>query len=346
MLVGRKKAHSTAVVLSLLAVAVFGSGALAIAVTDHWSEISASKNHTDSPQTNHQPKQVETHQTADSPVQPVPRTSITKPPVWQFTPAGQHFHSQAVLVYDLTRGQKIFATNEQAVRAPASLVKIMTALVAIEQLPDLQARTTMPASVLNQMRQNNASVAGFLVGESVTVNDLLHGALLASGGDASYLLAELVGGQAEFVALMNRKAQQLGMMQTHFVNTTGLDHPGQVSTAADIAKLLQFALRHPTFRQIFERREYLYQNTHRQLLISSTLFKHLSQAEVNNLTIVGGKTGTTNQAGLCLASLVRQGDRELLVVTLGAPITAWPNPAPLHVADLQSILANLRLVEQ
>lgn len=346
MLVGRKKAHSTAVVLSLLAVAVFGGGALAIAVTDRWSEISVPKNRTDSPQTNHQPKQVETPQSTDSPAQSAPQASVAKPLVWQFAPAGQRFHSQAVLIYDLTRGQKIFATNEQTVRAPASLVKIMTALVAIEQLPDLQARTTMPVSVLNQMRQSNASMAGFLAGESVTVNDLLHGALLASGGDASYLLAELVGGQAEFVALMNRKAQQLGMTQTRFVNTTGLDQPGQVSTATDIAKLLQFALRHPTFRQIFEKREYLYQNTNRQLLIGSTLFKHLPQAKVNNLTVIGGKTGTTNQAGLCLASLVRQGDRELLVVTLGAPITAWPNPAPLHVADLQLILANLRLIEQ
>lgn len=342
----QQRVWSTGIVLSLLVTMVVGGGALAIMVADQWNGMSALDSHTDLIHNN------QTSSRDPSPSQ-LPQIKQQLPPaadtprrrVWQLAPDGQTLNSKSVLVYDLTQSETVFDSNSQVVRAPASLVKIMTALVAIEQLPDLQARTTVSSAVINQMRRSNASVAGFLAGESVTVNDLLHGALLASGGEASYLLAEMAGGQALFVALMNQKAQMLGMNQTRFVDTVGLDHRDQVSSAADIAKLLQFALQNPTFRQVFEAREYLYQGINRQLLISSTLFKRLPQTEINNLTVLGGKTGTTERAGLCLASLVRQKERELLIVTLGAPIDVWPNPSPLQVADLQAILTNLHLVE-
>ncbi len=348
MIVNQKRVWPTGIVLGLLVSVVIGGGALAIIVANQWNGISALENHASLQQTNRESKgsDVASSQASNSQVQPTPPAPVVKPLIWQLAPEGQKLHSQSALIYDLTRGEKVFELNAQIARAPASLVKIMTVLVAIEQLPDLQARTMIPATVLNQMRQSNASVAGFVAGESVTVSDLLHGALLASGGDASYLLAEMAGGQARFVALMNHKALQLGMAQTHFINTTGLDHPEQVSSATDIAKMLQFALQHPTFRKVFESREYLYQGANRQLLISSTLFKRLPQVEINNLTVLGGKTGTTDRAGLCLASLVRRGERELLVITLGAPITAWPNPAPLHVADLSELLNHLHLIER
>lgn len=337
----RQRVWSTGIVLSLLTAMVVGGGALAIVVVDQWNGISALDSHADVSQAGQKSIQESALNQSQSLPSPVP-----KPQLWQLALGNQKLNSQSVLVYDLTRDEAVFEMNSQVIRAPASLVKIMTVLVAIEQLPDLQARTTVSATVINQMRQANASMAGFVAGESVTVNDLLYGALLASGGEASYLLAEMAGGQASFVALMNQKAQVLGMSQTRFMNPIGLDHPDQVSSAADLAKLLQFALQNPTFRSVFEARQYLYQGAHRQLPIYSTLFKRLPQALINNFTVLGGKTGTTEQAGLCLASLVRRGERELLIVTLGAPIDAWPNPSPLQVADLSVLLKHLHLIER
>lgn len=342
----RQRVWSTGIVLSLLVAMVVSGGALAIMVADQWNGISALDNHADlkqaEPSLTAAPPSTQSSQTQP---QPAPPPAPKPPRVWRLALGDHKLNSQSALVYDLTRAETVFEASSQAIRAPASLVKIMTVLVAIEQLPDLQTRTIVPAAVLSQMRQANASAAGFLVGESVTVNDLLHGALLASGGEASYLLAEMAGGQASFVTLMNQKAQALGMNQSHFTNPIGLDHPDQVSSAADLAKLLQFALQNPTFRRVFEARQYVYQGVNRQLMINSTLFQRLPQVGINNFTVLGGKTGTTERAGLCLASLVRQGERELLVITLGAPIDNWSNPSPLQVADLQSVLNNLQLVE-
>lgn len=340
----QQRVWSTGIVLSLLVAMVVGGGALAIVVADQWNGISALDNHADlkqaEPSSPAAPPSTQSSQTQPQPAPP----PAPKPRVWRLALGDHKLNSQSALVYDLTRAETVFEANSQVVRAPASLVKIMTVLVAIEQLPDLQARTTVPAAVLSQMRQANASAAGFLVGESVTVNDLLHGALLASGGEASYLLAEMAGGQASFVARMNQKAQSLGMTQTRFVNPIGLDYPDQVSSAADLAKLLQFALQNPTFRRVFEARQYVYQGANRQLMINSTLFQRLPQAGINNFTVLGGKTGTTERAGLCLASLVRQDERELLVITLSAPIDNWSLPTPYHIHDLQTITQNLHLV--
>lgn len=340
----QQRVWSTGIVLSLLVAMVVGGGALAIVVADQWNGISALDNHADlkqaEPSSPAAPPSTQSSQTQSQPAPP----PAPKPLFWRLALGDHKLNSQSALVYDLTRAETVFEANSQAVRAPASLVKIMTVLVAIEQLPDLQARTTVPAAVLSQMRQANASAAGFLVGESVTVNDLLHGALLASGGEASYLLAEMAGGQASFVARMNQKAQSLGMTQSYFTNPIGLDHSDQVSSAADLAKLLQFALQNPTFRRVFEARQYVYQGANRQLMINSTLFQRLPQAGINNFTVLGGKTGTTERAGLCLASLVRQDERELLVITLSAPIDNWSLPTPYHIHDLQTITQNLHLV--
>lgn len=265
-----------------------------------------------------------------------------KLPTWQLLLTPKQLASQSVLVYDLNLRQMVWMHQADRLRAPASLVKIMTTLVAIEQLPDLDKTIIVAPRVLQTMRQQEASVAGFVAGEVVTVRDLLYGTMLASGGEASWLLAELVGGQASMVALMNRKASELGLANTKFTNVTGLDQAEQMTTAQDLAKLLAAALANPLFREVFTTHDYLYQGSQRQLKIDSTLFSRLASNHLGQLTIIGGKTGTTGQAGLCLATLVSQGQRELLVITLGAPIESWP-PPPHHIDDLRIILRQLQL---
>lgn len=123
--------------------------------------------------------------------------------------------------------------------APASLTKMMTVLLAIEAEPDLDKQVTLPEDIFPALQTEKASMAGFVPDETVTVRDLLYGAMLPSGAECCEALAQLVSGSEEnFAALMNQKAAELGMKNTNFTNATGLTDTEHYSSAADMAKLL------------------------------------------------------------------------------------------------------------
>ena len=206
---------------------------------------------------------------------------------------------------------------------PASMTKMMTALLAIEANPDLDTPVTLPEEIFPALQAQNASLAGFQAGETATVRDLLYGAMLPSGAECCEALAREVSGSEEaFVALMNRKAGELGMKHTHFANCTGLTSPEHYSSAADLAVLLQAALNNETFRTVFTTGQYTSSVTAQHpkgLYMASTLLSRLDGGEVTGGQILGGKTGYTDAAGLCLASLAVVNGKEYILVTLGAP---------------------------
>lgn len=140
---------------------------------------------------------------------------------------------------------------------PASMTKIMTALLTIENLPDLNETITVPEDIFEELTAQDASVAGFNPYEQPTVRDLLYGVLLPSGADACETLARAVGGSEEgFVAMMNQKAEELGLTNTHFENCTGLHNDNHYSTCRDIAVLMSECLKSDTFREIVTREVY------------------------------------------------------------------------------------------
>ena len=206
---------------------------------------------------------------------------------------------------------------------PASMTKMMTALLAIEANPDIDTPVTLPEEIFPALQAQNASQAGFQPGETATVRDLLYGAMLPSGAECCEALARQVSGSEEaFVALMNRKAGELGMKHTHFANCTGLTSPEHYSSAADLAVLLQAALNNETFRTVFTTGQYTSNVTAQHpkgLYMASTLLSRLDGGEVTGGQILGGKTGYTDAAGLCLASLAVVNGKEYILVTLGAP---------------------------
>ena len=206
---------------------------------------------------------------------------------------------------------------------PASMTKMMTALLAIEANPDLDTPVTLPEEIFPALQAQNASLAGFQAGETATVRDLLYGAMLPSGAECCEALARQVSGSEEaFVALMNRKAGELGMKHTHFANCTGLTSPEHYSSAADLAVLLQAALNNETFRTVFTTGQYTSSITAQHpkgLYMTSTLLSRLDGGEVTGGQILGGMTGYTDAAGLCLASLAVVNGKEYILVTLGAP---------------------------
>ena len=231
--------------------------------------------------------------------------------------------SRHAILLDAQSGRVLAQKRADERAAPASLTKMMTVLLAIEAEPDLDQQVTLPEGIFPALQTEKASMAGFVPDETVTVRDLLYGAMLPSGAECCEALARQVSGSEEaFVALMNRKAGELGMKHTHFANCTGLTSPEHYSSAADLAVLLQAALNNETFRTVFTTGQYTSSVTAQHpkgLYMASTLLSRLDGGEVTGGQILGGKTGYTDAAGLCLASLAVVNGKEYILVTLGAP---------------------------
>ena len=178
--------------------------------------------------------------------------------------------------------------------------------------------------------------------ETVRAEELLYGALLPSGAECCLALADTISGSEEaFVELMNKKAAKIGMVNTHFKDTTGLHDPEHYSTVYDMAVLLKYCIRNKTFRKIIESpwRYTGATNYHPDgITFYSTLFRNLPDPYVTGGRILGGKTGYTDAAGLCLASYAEIGGREYILVTAGAP---GGSGEPLHVQDAVTIYSRL-----
>lgn len=229
-------------------------------------------------------------------------------------------------------GTVVVDIEKDKVAFPASLTKIMTAVVTLERVADLSAKIVMDADIFEIAATENAAIAGFMSGEEVTVLDLLYGTLLTSGADATLALARYVsatesmpGSEEAFVELMNEKASELGLAQTVFTNASGLHNPKHYSTAYEMAMLFAYALKNETFRQIISASEYTTAptNMHEQgLEMKSTVRSAFKKAGLEMYPVLGGKTGYTPEAKLCLASFVTidyEGAlKDFILVTLGA----------------------------
>ncbi|WMM25246.1 D-alanyl-D-alanine carboxypeptidase [Tissierella sp. MB52-C2] len=205
---------------------------------------------------------------------------------------------------------------------PASLTKIMTAILAIENLSDLDEEIYLSEDMFEELYSENASMAGFLPNEKVPAIDLIYGVLLPSGAESCIGLADAIAGsEKSYVKLMNQKAEELGMNNTHFTNSTGLHDRNHYTTVNDIAKLLKYALQNNLFREVYTSKRYTTKATNLHLdgiTFQSTMFEKMDTEDVNNGTIEGGKTGYTREAKLCLASLAKIDGKEYILVTANA----------------------------
>lgn len=249
----------------------------------------------------------------------------------------------AVLV-DLESGNVLAEQNSAVRMYPASLTKIMTALIAIEETEDMEQTTTLPSDIFPSLYEENASLAGFQPGETVTWKDLLYGVMLPSGAECCLTFArQIAGSEGAFVDLMNKKAEELGMNDTHFANATGLQDKKHYSTVRDIAVLLRYALENDTFRQVFTARRYSVPPTayHSEgFTFYNTMFQAMDNAGISDDDILGGKTGYTEKAGLCLASLAEINDREYILVTAKADGNHYTEP--YHVIDAENVYGQIR----
>jgi len=237
--------------------------------------------------------------------------------------------STHALLVDAQNGQVIMNQKGDEKIYPASLTKIMTTIVAIESLEDLNELIYIDGEIFPTLEAQSASLAGFKAEEWIPAIDLLYGIMLPSGGESTLAVARAVAGSEEkFIQLMNQKASELGLVNTHFVNPIGLHDPNHYTTATDMVTLLRYALTNETFKTLFETPVY---TTLTGLTLESTMFKNLPRTEVTHGEIIGGRTGFTLEAGRCLISLAKINDREYILVTAGA-INSYENTIQ-HLLD-------------
>ncbi len=251
--------------------------------------------------------------------------------------------SYAALLYNVTENHPICQKNENAVIFPASLTKIMTAILAVESIPDMKnTEIEVKEETITRLKAKNASMAGFSGGETLRALDLLYGCLLSSGADASVTLAEYVAGSEQaYVERMNDKAKELGMNSTNFINVTGLHDVNHYTTCSDLIKLFSYALQNATFRTAVTTARYYIAPTEQHpngLTLYSTVQSAFSKANVDMGYILGGKTGYTPEAKLCLATLCIKGESEYILVVTGAG--DGTNRVYDHVFDTITIYQN------
>ena len=210
------------------------------------------------------------------------------------------YHSQQALA-----GQ---APNERI--EPASLTKLMTAYLTFAALKEKQIQLTQAVPVSERAWKAEGSRMFIEPRKPVTVEELMRGMIVQSGNDACIALAELIAGSEEaFAKMMNAQAQRLGMKNTNFMNATGLPNPQHYSTAQDLALLAIAIIRDfPEYHPLYAMKEYRYNN--------------VTQANRNRLlwtdpTVDGMKTGYTENAGYCLITSAKRGERRLVSVVLG-----------------------------
>jgi D-alanyl-D-alanine carboxypeptidase (penicillin-binding protein 5/6) len=219
--------------------------------------------------------------------------------------------SRSAIVVDASTGKTLYAKKPNLKLRPASTVKLMTAIVALEN-----AQLTDIATVSKRAVRVSPSRVGLKAGDKVTIETLLYAALVKSGNDAAAVLAEAVAGsEKRFVRLMNRKACAIGATNTKFKNPHGLPAAGQYTTASDLSKIMTYVLTYPRLREIIGTRvvEVLTENGH-------TIFlKNTNKLLWSDDDLVGGKTGYTRKARHCFVGAAERGQRKVIVAVLGSP---------------------------
>lgn len=223
------------------------------------------------------------------------------------------------ILIDLDTNKVLAAKSAQEKIYPASMTKIMTLIVAYENVSDTDATYTFKAEMLDDLFRQNASVAGFSAGESVPVKDLFYGCILPSGADATGALAEYVAGSEEaFAVLMNKKAAAMGLKNTHFVTASGLHDDDHYSTCEDMAAILRYAVNSTGMREILSTYQYTTTKTAEHpdgITLTSTLKSRMSGNEAAGVFVQGGKTGYTIEGRNCLATFAANCTEEQAALT-------------------------------
>lgn len=232
------------------------------------------------------------------------------------------FH--ATLLFDKTDKKVLLASNVHKKLYPASTTKIITLYLALKY-GNLEDTVTISENAVSV--PSDSSVAGLMQGDTLLLKDLLYGLMLPSGNDAAVAVAEHISGTTEdFVSLMNEEARRLGATNTHFMTPHGYQNENHYTTAYDLYLMLNEAVTIPEFCEIVGTSEHRAQikdvsgQTRTIDWMQTNWFINGTKKAPEGVTVMGGKTGTTDEAGACLTLYVQDAnDREYFAILMGAP---------------------------
>ena len=278
--------------------------------------------------------ELETEPAQDSPEESEPEETPAQedPGEKTYTPASVtdatktldlELYSENALLIDLESNTVLVQKNADARIYPASMTKVMTVLVAAEQIENWDETFTMTQSIIDPLFLADASMAGFVHGEEVSMTELLYGAVLPSGAEATEALAIVTAGSEEaFAALMNEKAQELGLQDTHFVDASGLHDENHYTTLSDMAIIMQAALDNPHCREVLTSVNHTSPATTQNpegVAMTNRFLYRIRPQQSGNVDIQAAKTGYTAQAMNCCVSYgIMENGRAAICVTAHA----------------------------
>jgi len=231
---------------------------------------------------------------------------------------------KAAILIDEATGMVLYEKNADEKLYPASITKIMTAIVAIEN-GDLNQIMTASQSAIDDIGPDGMNI-GILAGEQLRHENLLNAMLIKSANEAANIIAEnLTGDRQQFIDMMNKKAKQIGTVNTNFVNASGIHHPDHYTTAADFAKIARYAMSIPKFREIVSKQTYEMPptNMHKEWPVLYSGNKLLYRSSEYYTQPTGIKSGFTNPAGFNLvSSAIDENGTELISVIMGEDSSA------------------------
>ena len=271
-----------------------------------------------------------------------------KPAVqWNTTEATQTieaaFPSEYAILVDLDHGEVIAQKNADVAINPASMTKILTLLVAVEQIADTNQTYTMNFEITDYCYVNECSVVGYEVGEVIPVDELFYGCILNSGADACLALADVAAGSHEnFVVLMNEKLEELGISDTaHFTNCVGLYDQDHYCTVGDMATILKAALENDKARKVLSTKIFTTapSNKHAAQDLSNWFIRRIEEQDTGAVDVLYAKTGYVSQSGFCAASGGVTEDGSTYLCVTGKSTSTWQSIYD-HAALYQTYLAD------
>ena len=232
-----------------------------------------------------------------------------------------NINAKSALIIEKNTGKVIYEDSINEQNYPASVTKILTAILTIENCKLEDVATVSQTAIANI--PEGYVIAPLYVDEQITIGDLLYALMLKSANDAAYVLAEHVGGSVDgFSDMMNKKAKEIGCKNSHFVNPNGIHNPEHYTTAYDMYLISKYAMQNETFAKIVSTYKYTLPATNKypnkdRIMENTNSFINPSSSYYNE-SVKGIKTGTTDQAGNCLITDSAKNELEFITVVLGA----------------------------
>ncbi len=253
-------------------------------------------------------------------VNTTPQYNSKRPTVTEHTVTlGAQIESSHAVLVDASSNTVLARRNADKVIYPASMTKAVTLLIVAENIKDITATFKITSDIIDPLYKEGLTLAGFAPGEEVKIIDMIYGMVLESGAEASVGLAiHIAGSEAEFVKLMNKKAQELGLENTHFTNVSGLHDKNHYTTCTEMAILMQEVIKNDFCRDIIstEYHKVPKNGSRAELTFHSGMFEKMYGNEPEVATVKGGKTGFTSQSLYCLVSFAVTDDgRNIICVT-------------------------------